>query len=110
QARQEATENLGRATTRAERDIQEAEVTKLQAQEAANQIRAQAEDEADRIRQQAQREADRLITEAQARHQELKEANVELRERMAAVESVLRSVEPPLAGASEIAGGRGSSS
>jgi hypothetical protein len=51
-----------------------------------------------------------MITEAQARHQELKEANVELRERMAAVQSALRSVEPPLAGASEIAGGGGSSS
>ena len=95
---------------RAERAVQEAEVTRLQANEAANQTRAQAEAEAQRIREEAQRDADRLITEAQARHQELKEANLELRERMAAVESVLRSVDSPMAGASEIAGGGGSSS
>ncbi|MBV8386832.1 MAG: hypothetical protein JO155_08600, partial [Acidimicrobiia bacterium] len=93
----------------AERAVQEAEVTRLQANEAANNSRVQAEAEAERIRDQAQRDADRLITEAQARHQELKEANLELRERMAAVESVLRAVDSPMAGASEIAGGTGGS-
>ena len=107
QARQEATEGLEHANARAERSIQEAEVTRLQAQEAANQARAQAERDAERIRQQAEGEADRLITEAQARNDQLRNANVELRERLAAVESVLRSVAPDMAGASEITGGAG---
>src|SRR5438067_1878466 len=102
QARQEAGEGLEHANACAERSIQEAEVTRLQAQEAANQTRGQAERDAGRIRQQAEGEADRLITEAQARNDQLRNANVELRERLAAVESVLRSVAPDMAGASEI--------